>query len=197
MPSSNIVLLEPNGPRGQLESRGSVPKELLAIDVETITRGHRYLDDAEHGVFMSAFDSTPTTLKMRPFPRNELIWVLDGSVTIIDAAGREDTFRAGDCFIFPQGFNRQWKGTGYFRKFAVGFTDPSAQEPANATDLRVVRLDPGGPLDEMAGPSAEWLLGPAPVQHEHRCFTESHRANDRARLGHDRLPHQAKAYPTP
>ena len=58
MPSSNITRLEPNGPYGKLEPRG-FPMELLAFGQAPIQRGYRYLEDTEHGVFMSVWDSTP------------------------------------------------------------------------------------------------------------------------------------------
>jgi hypothetical protein len=63
MPSSNITRLEPNGPYGKLEPRG-FPMELLAFGQAPIQRGYRYLEDTEHGVFMSVWDSTPVTLKL-------------------------------------------------------------------------------------------------------------------------------------
>jgi uncharacterized cupin superfamily protein len=146
--------------------------ELLAFGQAPIQRGYRYLEDTEHGVFMSVWDSTPVTLTSHTFPRNEFFKVLDGSVTIIDAAGRESTFRVGDCFIFPQGLKSQWRQTEYFRKYAVGFTDASAQEPADPSSLRVVRLDSNGPLEETAGPPAEVLLGPVPAQHDCQWFAD-------------------------
>jgi uncharacterized cupin superfamily protein len=171
MPSSNIIRLEPNGPRGELEHR-AFPMELLAFGQAPIQRGYRYLEDTEHGVFMSVWDSTPVTLKFHTFPRYEFFRVLDGSVTIIDAAGRESTFRAGDCFIFPQGLKSQWKQSEYFRKYAVGFTDASAKDPADPTILAVVRLDPDGPLDEAANRHAEEFLGPVPPQHDCQWFAD-------------------------
>jgi hypothetical protein len=38
--------------------------ELLAFGQAPIQRGYRYLEDTEHGVFMSVWDSTPVTLKL-------------------------------------------------------------------------------------------------------------------------------------
>jgi uncharacterized cupin superfamily protein len=172
MPSSSIIHLAPDGPHGKLEVRGPFPKEFLAFGEPPIQRGYRYLDDAEHGVFASVWDSTPITTTIHTFPRSEFFRVLDGSVTIIDVAGRESTFRAGDCFVFPQGLVSVWKQTEYFRKYAVGFTDASAPEPADPADLQVVRLDPNAPLEVTAAPVAETLLGPVPVQHARQWFAD-------------------------
>jgi uncharacterized cupin superfamily protein len=176
MPLSSIIRLEPNGPRGELELRPAVGDLELVSCEPPIQRGYRFLEDTQRGVFMSVWDSTPINanfaLKTEPFPRHEFFWVVDGSVIITDAAGRVDTFRAGDCFVFPQGFIHQWKQTEYFRKYAVGFTDASAPEPADAVNLKVVRVDLNGPLDKIAGPAAQSLLGPAPVQHERQCFVD-------------------------
>src|SRR5208282_1264596 len=65
-----------------------------------------------------------------------------------------------------------WKQAEYFRKYAVGFRDASWQQPADPATLRCIRLDPNGPLDATAGPPAEALLGSAPIQHEHRWFSD-------------------------
>lgn len=172
MPPSNIALLVPNGPQGKLERREPPPLDLLESGEQPVVNGYRWINDTEHGMFMGVWGGTPATLKPRPFPNNELMLVVEGSVTIVEAGGRESTFRAGDCFIFPQGSVRQWKQTEYFRKYAVGFRDASWHEPADPAALRYVRLDPNGMLEEAAGPPAESLLGPAPVQHERRWFAD-------------------------
>lgn len=98
--------------------------------------------------------------------------------------------------MFPQSCVRQWKQTEYFRKFAVGFRDALWQEPADPVDLRVVRLDLNGPLAESAGPPAETLLSPPPIQRERQWFADPTRQMT-VRLGHHRLPLQTEGGPLP
>ena len=109
MPQGKIALLAPNGPHGKLESREPPPLDLLESGEQQVVNGYRWINDTELQVFMGVSDYTPAILKPRPFPQNEFIMVLDGSVTIVEPGGRESTFRAGDCFIFPQGCMRQWR----------------------------------------------------------------------------------------
>jgi uncharacterized cupin superfamily protein len=171
MPSSKIALLTPDGPNGKLERREPTMDRLESREVPT-QNGYRWIHDAEHGVAVATWDSTPNTSKMLPFFQHELMWVRDGSVTIVEPDGRETTVRAGGCFVFPRGCVRQWKQTEYFRKFAMGFNDASWKEPADPASLRWVLIDPDGALEPASGPAADSLLGPPPIQHERRWFVD-------------------------
>lgn len=172
MLAATIVLLRPDGPQGKLERRESTPADRLESGEPPIHHGYQWIDDIEHGISMSVWDSTPFTTKTLPFFQHEFMMVLDGSVPVVEPGDRESTFQTGDCFIFPRGCVRQWKQTEYFRKFAVGFRDSSWREPSDPADLRVVQLHPNGPLAENAGPPAEILLSLPPTQHEHLWFAD-------------------------
>ncbi len=172
MPSSYIALLAPDGPNGNLDPRGPAQMDRLESREVPVQNGYRWVNDAEYGVVMSAWDSTPSTSKMLPFFQHEFMMVLDGSVTIVEPDGLETTVRAGGCFIFPRGCVRQWKQTEYFRKYAVGFNDASWQEPADPAALRWVLVDPNGSLEPSVGPPGGSHLGPMPVQHERRWFAD-------------------------
>ena len=171
MPLSNIVLLNPDGPKGKLEPR-PFPMELLASGPPPIQNGYRYIEDIQRDLRMSVWDSTPFTSNFHLHPANELFLVIDGSVTIIEAADRQSTFNAGDIFIIPQNLNFQWKQPVYFRKYAVNFRNASQQEATNATALKVVRLDPSGRLRETDGSSVVSVLSHVAVQHERRWFSD-------------------------
>ncbi len=172
MPSSNIALLTPEGAHGKLGSLQPVSADKLAHGELPVVRGYRWLDDTEHGMFFSVWDSSPVTLKFLPFPNYELFFVVDGSLTIVEPGNRVSNFRAGDFFIFPQGCVRQWKQTGYFRKYAVGFKDANWQAPADPATLRSIRLDLGAGLEKVSASPPDSFLGPVPVQHERRWFDD-------------------------
>jgi len=42
------------------------------------------------------------------YPYNEIIFLLEGSISIIDD-DKEELFKPGDCFFLEKGFNGQWK----------------------------------------------------------------------------------------
>ena len=172
MPSSNIALLTPDGPNGKLEPREPPPIDRQESREVPLQNGYRWIDDADYGVVMATWDSTPFTSKTLPFFQHELMLVVDGSVTIVEPDGRETTVRAGGCFVFPRGCVRQWKQTEYFRKFAMGFNDASWAVPADPAALRWVLVDPNRALDPAGGPPPGSLIGSTPVQHERRWFTD-------------------------
>ena len=47
--------------------------------------------------------------RLRDYPYDEIIFVVDGSVSIIDGAGNEERFSAGDCFVLQRGFDGEWR----------------------------------------------------------------------------------------
>jgi uncharacterized cupin superfamily protein len=49
-------------------------------------------------------------------PVDEACFVIAGNVTITDAAGGAQTFRAGDAFLLPRGFRGHWSNSDEFAK---------------------------------------------------------------------------------
>ncbi len=57
----------------------------------------------------------------------EFMYILEGSVTLEDKDGREDTFKAGDAVIVPRGVPVKWKQSQYIKKYWVIYdVDPSS-----------------------------------------------------------------------
>ena len=50
--------------------------------------------------------------KVEDYPYNELVIVIEGSISMLDEAGSEDRFEAGDCFFIEQGFCGEWRQHG-------------------------------------------------------------------------------------
>jgi len=65
---------------------------------------------------VGVWDSTPYHRKTIPFPRHELMHILEGEVTITEDGQPPRTFKAGDTFFVPLGTPCDWKTTGYVRK---------------------------------------------------------------------------------
>jgi uncharacterized cupin superfamily protein len=171
MASDSIVRFQPKGPAGELQRWDDIP----ASDLESgrpVQRGHYYINDTERGLSAGVWDCTAFTAKAGPYSVNEFMLILEGSVTIVEAGGRETTIRAGESFIIPKGLHCQWKQPGYLRKYFVIFDDASGLKPADPAALRVLRPDPKGALAKSAPPPADLLLSPAPVQHAHQWFAD-------------------------
>ena len=52
-----------------------------------------------------------------PFPRHELMCLLEGSVTITGPGGRPQVFNAGESFLVPHGAVTDFRTDGTVRKF--------------------------------------------------------------------------------
>ncbi len=55
--------------------------------------------------------------KIVDYPCDEIGFVLEGSVTIIDTSDHEQVFAKGECFFIRQGFSGIWKQSDNFKKF--------------------------------------------------------------------------------
>lgn len=84
-----------------------------------------FTNDAKN-MFVGMWDSTPFESEMRPFPWHEFVQLLEGEVTITDAHGQVQLFKAGDAFFIPMGTVCKWQTAGYVKKFY------SILEPATA-----------------------------------------------------------------
>jgi len=68
------------------------------------------------------WSATPYMRRAVPFPRHELMHVLEGAVTLSDGSGREETFVAGDTCFVPSGATVGWASTVPVRKLFCSFT---------------------------------------------------------------------------
>lgn len=62
------------------------------------------------------WDSTPYHRRAMAYRHFELMYLLDGSVTFVDGAGREGTFKKGDIFLVEQGAQCSWESREYVKK---------------------------------------------------------------------------------
>ena len=104
--------LDPNvamAPLGDLDPsryEGSVPTQ----HINTI------FTDATGQMTAGLWASTAMHVKPYVFMRNELMHLLEGSVTITNGDGIARTFSAGDTFLVPKGMTYQWHSDGYVKK---------------------------------------------------------------------------------
>jgi uncharacterized cupin superfamily protein len=75
---------------------------------------------------VGVWDSTPYRRKTIPFPRHELMHILDGEVTITEDGHPPQAFKAGDTFFVPLGTPCDWTTTGYVRKIYCIFQPKAA-----------------------------------------------------------------------
>jgi hypothetical protein len=84
-----------SNPRGEVLFRG----EELIVEI--------YADD-EYKIRVS-----------EPFPHDEFIYILSGKLLLVDAAGVERKYAAGDTLMVPKGFAGTWHQSENFRELVV------------------------------------------------------------------------------
>lgn len=68
------------------------------------------------------WSATPYRRKAAPFARHEMMHVLDGTVTLSDGAGREETFVGGDTCFVTKGAVVGWSSATEVRKLFCSFS---------------------------------------------------------------------------
>jgi len=68
------------------------------------------------------WSATPYARKAIVFPRHELMHIVEGSVTLSDGAGRQETFVAGDTCFVPKAATVGWSSAVPVRKLFCSYT---------------------------------------------------------------------------
>jgi uncharacterized cupin superfamily protein len=88
----------------------------VLLSSEPKCRSGGLFDDSENSVRVGIWDSTPYTRKQVPHRLNELMYLLDGSVTLTDAAGTAHVFNQGDVVFVPKGTPCAWHSSVTVKK---------------------------------------------------------------------------------
>ena len=108
--------------------QADAPMEILETSDPFIIKGempiqkdHTFYEDTTGQMFVGTWESTPFESEMLPFPCYEMVYLLEGSMTITDEAGKKHAFKAGDTFFIPKGTVCSWKTSETIRKFYAMF----------------------------------------------------------------------------
>lgn len=146
-----VLAISATMPEGKTSIIRYSPDDLASVDVEgdNEVRSHNYYtsernDRITSGVWEAAqLVSEPYMTKY-----SEFIYLLDGSLTLIDGDGREETFHAGDAALIPRGMMVTWKQPEKLRKYWVIFDHETAETTtavASEPTPTFIRLDSDGP----------------------------------------------------
>ncbi len=160
------------GPEGHGLQAGDAidPSQLDAG--EPVQHVHNYFTDETGQLTAGVWTCTPITERIGPYSVNEFMLVLEGSVTIVDQNGHEETMRAGEAFIIPKGMPCIWKQTEFIRKFYVIFDDPSGEAIADPDALKVIRIDTGAEAPAIGEQDTSRYIGDTPTQHLLNLFSD-------------------------
>ena len=111
-----IVPIKENPQMGP--SAGGPAAELL-LTPAPVCRNHTDYRSADGEFTCGTWDSTPYARRAMFFRHMELMFLLEGSVTFVDAAGRSGTFSKGDIFLIEQGASCSWENLERVAKLYV------------------------------------------------------------------------------
>lgn len=126
--AERAIRLERNGPAGIGLAPLVLPNSSLFQGAPPKQHDHTYFVNATGQLNAGVWTCTPMQRKPLPFPRTELMCLLEGSVTLTDGEGVAHTFRAPDVFFVPYGVVNAWSSTENVRKFYCIFEEPGAEE---------------------------------------------------------------------
>lgn len=92
----------------QLDLTGTPPADLL-LTPAPVCRNYTDYRSADGEFVCGTWDSTPYHRRAMYYRHFELMYLLEGSVTFVDGAGRSGTFSKGDIFLVEQTAECSWE----------------------------------------------------------------------------------------
>jgi uncharacterized cupin superfamily protein len=125
-----ITRLLPDGsPDGGMKPMGYISADLVADGIAE-ERGHIFFTNSTGNVNVGVWQCTPCTEETRDYPYDQCCFVLEGTMTITDQSGHTETFKPGDAFVIPRGFNGFFRMTGDFKNYFIT-VEPETKGSAN------------------------------------------------------------------
>lgn len=160
MTDQTVILFDANGdPETGLQPWDPLPAEKLAGS-PPVQRGHTCFSTANNKLTSGVWDSTPYEEVRAPYPVDEFMFLLEGSLGIENEDGSMQTFHAGQGCVIPKGAILTWKQSEYLRKFWVIHDD--ADSPPAEAGLSALLADPGAELARMTRADAALFEGEVP-----------------------------------
>lgn len=129
MTGKGITRLSANGhPTRGMSPWSEMPLVGAAVDNSAPTeRFFRTFDqfiDAPSQVRAGVWEATAYAEKLEDYPYNEIVFVVEGSISILDEEEHEERFEPGDCFFLEKGFSGEWRQHSKLKIFHMT-VDPS------------------------------------------------------------------------
>jgi uncharacterized cupin superfamily protein len=149
MADQTVIVFDRDGdPATGLQPWDPIDPETLA-SAHPVQRGHTFFSSASGRLTAGVWDSTPYEEVRGPYPLDEFMVLLEGSLDIENEDGSTQTFPAGVGCVIPRGTVLRWKQSEYLRKFWVMHDNPDS--PPAAAGLTALRMEPDAPLPPVTG----------------------------------------------
>jgi len=169
-----VIRLQADGPEGV----GLEKMELDGADFQSELPEqhiHVYYEDEDLGLSVGVWTTTTMQEAFGPYPGDEFMWVLEGQVSMVDAAEKATLVKAGETFCIRNAIPISWKQVGFLRKFFMTYADPRAAAPQiTSADGGVRVLDADALAEDMTRMETTEplvIVGKKPLQHDNILFT--------------------------
>lgn len=112
-PTPGLTVLDPL----DMLSPSAAPEPQMLIGPTPQCRSRNAFEDDATQLRVGVWDSTPYERRGRPHKLNELMNLIEGSVTLLAPDGTRVEVNTGDSVFVPLGAPCAWKSTRYVRKF--------------------------------------------------------------------------------
>lgn len=152
---SALKRIENDGPEGSgLEIWPPMDVSNL-VSGEPVQKGHLCDEDESEDYSVGVWDCTAFVDQPGPYPVDEFMLLLEGSVVMAMPDGEEITVSAGEAFVIPKGLDCQWKMPETVRKIFMILDGASPGQASNLSLKRVTTLSQkdlinGSGVSEMA-----------------------------------------------
>ena len=106
--SQGIILPQAQGPSQGLGVM-DLPDPSVYVGALPQLSNHTYFDDPSGQMHVGIWETTPSERRSVVFPRNELMCLLEGSVTLTDKDGVAQSINAGETVYVAKGTEMKWK----------------------------------------------------------------------------------------
>ena len=120
------------------------------------------------GLTVGFWGCSPWVATPGPYPSDEFMILLEGSVTILLPDGRAETIRAGQSFFIPKGLDCTWDQPEPVKKIYVIFEGGAAKAGVGLP----LTVDPAMPLAPSPAPAPAILDSKVPVQRAAQVYAD-------------------------
>ncbi len=107
----------PDGdPKTGMAPSHAVPANAFTTEDHRESR-YKVFETEDGSITSGVWECAPMSVEIDAYSSNEMMTVLSGSLDLTDAAGRKETFVAGDTFLIPKGARVKLEITETLRKF--------------------------------------------------------------------------------
>lgn len=135
--TSHIQRIEVSGTNGAGLSDWPTMDPANLISGKPVQRGHLYDEEDDTGYSVGIWDCTAFIDQSGPYPEDEFMFLLEGTVEMVMPDGSQVTVNTGEAFVIAKGFECQWKMPNTVRKI---FMILDGETPADTDNAALHRI---------------------------------------------------------